>query len=137
MNLARLAVHATRPTAVGDEIQLVADDQRRRRVRRVFCLRPGHVLFREIALAVGTDRQQAGVVVSRREEDQAVSERGPRDKRITIISDAPNLISVGRIVGTNAAAGRTDDLLLVLQRDYQRRAEREQLLMFELARRLP
>ena len=73
MQAAGADVAAGRDAVVGDEVDLVADHQRRRIVRDVVVGSPGDVRIGDVAGAVGPDRQELrGAVVAGADEDEAV-----------------------------------------------------------------
>src|SRR5260370_3181268 len=86
---------------------------------------PRQVGLRDVALSVRADCQEARCVITGADEDKPLSVDWPRHDRITAVTYPPDLPTRQRIIRVSRIAGRADDLLLVADRDEQRRTERE------------
>src|SRR5438132_2076146 len=137
VNAAGAAVEATGYAVVGYEVELLANQERRRRVRRRTVRPPCHMGFGHVALAVRPDGQQARRLVARADEEQSLPVHRARDNGVAVIADAPDFLAARRIVGVHGVAGWADNLLPAVHGNEEWRAEREALGGIDAALRLP
>src|SRR5262249_30506728 len=109
----------------------------RRVERRIALQAPGDVRIRDVALAVNTDRQQLRGVITGRKKHQAMPENGPRNERVTIVSDLPDFLPGLGIVGHHTAGAGQHHLFAAVDLDGERSAKGEALDMVKRARRFP
>src|SRR5438132_712048 len=87
--------------------------------------RPHHVGLGDVALSIRADCQKARCVVPGADEDKPLTVDGPGHDGITAVTYPPDFPTGQRLIGVHRVTGRADDLLLVADRDEQRRTERE------------
>ena len=133
---AGLRVETGRDADVADDVEQVADEQRRRRVRRRPRQRPGDVAARHVAGAVDPHREQRRLLETGRDVDQSVTEHRTRHVRETVVvADPPDLAARFRIVGGGPIGADADQLIAIADPNHQRR--RVGLVRRLAARRLP
>src|SRR6185503_12226918 len=103
---------ARRDPDVADDVQLVANENRRRRERRAAIESPGHVRLGHVARAVRAYRKQRWLLETGRDVDESVPEHGTRHVREPIIvADAPDLLARAWIIGRGPECADADDLV--------------------------
>ena len=87
-------VEARGDAGVGHEVQLVADEQRRRRQRRAAPQRPADMRLRHVASAVGPDGDDRRLEESGGDVDEPVAVDRPRHVREAVpVADAPDFLA--------------------------------------------
>ena len=122
MDLAGEGVDAGRDAEVGDDVELVADENRRRGQRGAAPQPPRDVRPGDVAGAVRAYRQQRRLLEAGRDVDQPVAEDRPGNVREAPgIDDLPDLPPRRRIVPRGPERADVDDLLAAADVDDDRR----------------
>ena len=125
VRLAGAAVEARRDAEIADDVQLVADGERRRRVRRGAPKRPRDVGPCRVACSVGAHRDYRRLLEAGGDVDEAVREDRPRHVGEAVgVADAPDLAARVGIVGDGAVRADADQLIAVADADDERRRVR-------------
>src|SRR5437588_463048 len=123
MNFPRLGVEARSRARIGDEVKLVAHQQRRGAEGCTAFRFPGDVGVRHVPFAVGLNRQQLGRVIPRAQEHQTVSIYGTGYHRVTAVAYTPDLFTGLEVVTVDNAASSADYLQVLIDLDDERRRD--------------